>query len=288
MSMRDLIDGAMSDVLGHAQTVDVTTFLADPLSESGLTVSVLNASQFSRGIVQVDDELMLVSEVDKTSNTLALRYATARGLRGSGATTHAVGALVTMSPSVPRFRAVEAVAETLRSSSGLFRVSSQEFPYESARAGYAMPDDAKDVLSVTWLPPGPQGDWFPVRRWTWDQHNRQVVLGEPITSGRTVRVVYSADPLIPGQDEDFSETGLPQSCSDVIRFGAAWRLMSFVEPHNLMVARAEAEAMDRGKTPGSRVRVAQYLYGMYQQRLQEEVSDLQRRYPIRQHFAGRY
>ena len=72
----------------------------------------------------------------------------------------------------------------------------------------------------------------------------------------------------------------------MIRFGAAWRLISFLEPMSLLRQSAEADAMDRQITPGSRLRVAQYLYQMYRQRLEEEVASLQCKYPIRSHYGG--
>lgn len=288
-TIREVVDGSLADVYGQAQTVDATTFLEQPMATTDLSAKVLDASLFSRGLVQIDDELMLVSGVDRANGNLSLQYPTARAVRATPLVDHPIGALVTMAPSIPRFRVVAAVGETLRSSNGLFRVDSLEFPFVAARRAYPMPEAIEDILSITWLPTGPELDWVPMRRWTWDRHNGDLVLGDDITAGRPVKVAYSAIPTMPDdQDADFAETGLPPSCVDVIRLGAAWRVVSFLEPFNLLPRSAEAEAMDRAKTPQSRLRVAQYLYQMYTERLAQEVKTLQNRYPIRQHFAGRY
>lgn len=285
-TIRDVVDGALSEVYGQAQTVDITTYLSAPVTETSLVLTVASAKGFSRGIAQVDDELLIVDSADMSKNELAVRYVSGRGVRATKAAPHEVGALVTMAPSIPRHRVVQAVAEAITGSSGLFRVGVEEFPYSGAKSGYSLPDEVDDVLSVSWFPSGPSNQWAAVRRWTWDRHNRTLIIGDAVQPGRPVRVAYSATPIAPEQDEDFSVSGLPNTCIDVIRYGAAWRITSFLESFNLLPKSAEAEAMDRGKTPGSRLRVSQYYFSMYQQRLQAEATALQVKHPIRQHFSG--
>lgn len=285
-TIRDVVDGALSEVYGQAQTVDVVTYLSARVEADSLILPVASAKGFSRGIAQVDDELLIVDSADTSKSQLTLRFTTGRGVRATKAVSHEAGALVTMAPSIPRHRAVQAVAEAITGSSGLFRVGTEEFQYSGARSGYALPDEVDDVLGVSWFPSGPSNEWVAVRRWTWDRHNRILIIGDGVQPGRPVRVAYSATPIAPDQDEDFSVSGLPNTCIDVIRYGAAWRITSFLESYNLLPKSAEAEAMDRGKTPGSRLRVAQYYFSMYQQRLQAEATALQIKHPIRQHFSG--
>jgi hypothetical protein len=145
-----------------------------------------------------------------------------------------------------------------------------------------------NILSVTWFPPGPSKEWLPVRHWTFDRHNMLLVIHDMILPGRKVKYTAASHPDYVGQDEDFSATGLPDSCMDVIRYGAAWRMCSFIEPYNILATKAESEAMNRGKNPGSRISVSKYYYQMYQQRLQEEVIHLQGNYPIRTHFVAQW
>lgn len=286
--IRDVVDAALSEVYGEAQTVDTTTFLTEDLAADGLVVPVADATGFSRGMVQVDDELMLVSDVDREADTLTMAYPTARGVRATAITAHPVGALVTMAPSIPRYRAVRAVEEAITSSPGLYQVKQAAFPMQASRMGYPLPNEAEDILQVTWLPSGPTRDWLPMRRWTHDKFNHDIVVGDVVEPGREIRVEYTAQPVAPAQDQDFSFSGLPDTCIDVIRFGAAWRMLSFIEPYNLLARSAEAEAMERAKTPQSRLRIAQYLYGIYQQRLSEEVQTLNSKHPARVHYVGRW
>jgi hypothetical protein len=112
-----------------------------------------------------------------------------------------------------------------------------------------------------------------------------LVIRDNVAPGCDIKVTYAADPTVPLQSEDFSLSGLPASCSDVIRLGAIWRIVSFLEPYGLLAKSAEMEAMDRQKTPGNRLRVSQYYYGLYQQRLAQEVASLQSDNPIRVSFG---
>lgn len=285
-TMNQIVDAALAEVYGYTSTVDTTTYLVGSIDADDLSFVVGDASQFSRGIVQIDNELLLISSVNKSTNTLAISSAVGRGIRGTTAATHDNGAIVTMSPSIPRVQAINAVNQTVKSSNGLFAIGSTSFTFNAAVTGYSIPDDVETILSVAWLPTGPSNEYQRVRRWTHDKFNGQIVLGDAIQPGRIIEITYSKAPTVPALTAEFSTSGLPESCEDVIRFGAAWRITSFLEPMSILGQSAEADAMDRQLTPGSRIRVAQYLYQIYRQRLEEEVSNLQSLFPIRTHFGG--
>jgi hypothetical protein len=285
-TLGDIAVAARAEVYGFTTTQEPTTYLAADLASNGLTLPVINAAGFSRGIVGVDDELMLVDAVDRSANTLTLTSVSGRGIRGTEAAAHPIGATVVMSPVIPLKNAKDAVAEALRADSGLFAVSETIFPYQSTINAYALPVDFRDVLMVQWLPPGPDKVWQPIRRWNADRYSRSLVLGEAPVPGYQVRVVMSVDPIISDFNSDFTDTGLPESCVDVIRWSAAWRLTSFLEPYLIVTRSAESDARDRANGSGSKLRTAQYLYQIYQTRLAEEVGNLQRMYPSRVHFSG--
>jgi hypothetical protein len=287
-TLGELAEMARSEVYGFTATVEPSTYLSTALSDSGLKLSVVSASQFSRGIVEVGDELLMIDEVDRSLNSLTLKSVNGRGIRGTTPSSWPVGTKVVMSPMVPTHDARRAVEEALRADSGLFAVGQMEFTYEAAKHAYALPEDWEDVLSVRYEDVGPSGEWMPIRRWTADRFSNTLIIGEAPLPGRKVKVVYSKSPTVGPPSSEFTDTGLPQSCTDVIRFSAAWRLASMLEPYNLGPVRAEAAAMMKPDTPSSRIRVAQYFFQMYQQRLQEEVMALQKRWPVRVHFTGSF
>ena len=175
--------------------------------------------------------------------------------------------------------------EAIRGASGLFRVTSMTVPAVATQTAYPVPAEAKHILNAQWYPPGPSDEWLSLRRYRHDKYAQQILIHDGVSHGSDIRVTYAADPLVPTQSQDFSLTGLPDSCADVIRLGAIWRIVSFLEPYNLLAKSAEMEAMDRQKTPGTRMRVSQYYYGLYQQRLMQEVQSLQSAYPIRVSFG---
>lgn len=285
MLMSNLTDAALAEAYGYAQTVDRTTYLSVAIDADDLTVTVADAGGFSRGMVQIGDELLMVDEVDRANNVLTIGSVAGRGLRGTTAEAHSIGDLVTMAPSIPRHQAVVAVEEAIRGASGLFRVASVTIPAVGSQTAYAVPSEAKHILNAQWYPPGPSDEWLSLRRYRHDKYANQILVHDGVAPGCDIRVTYAADPLVPTQAQDFSVTGLPDSCADVIRLGAIWRIVSFLEPYNLLAKSAEMEAMDRQKTPGNRLRVSQYYYGLYQQRLAQEIGSLQSAYPIRVSFG---
>ena len=285
VTIGDLVDATLAEVYGHTQVVDAESYLTADLAADGLSLTVASAAEFSRGLVQVGDEMIVVDTVDRTNGILGLGSASCRGVRGTTAAAHVTGDRVTMSPSVPRSAAVRAVEETLRASSGLFAVASTTLTYVAAQMGYAIPSAARTVLAVSWYPTTGAA-WVPVRRWTHDKVSNLLVIAELLQPGADVKVTYTATPTVPTQAQDFSVTGLPDSCIDVIRLGAAWRLTNFLEPASLLSQGAEPDALKRQNQGGLRIRVGQYLYQAYRARLEEEVRALQDDYPITVHWKA--
>jgi len=287
-TLGQLAEAARSEVYGYTATIEPTTYLSGVLPSTADKVYVVSAAQFSRGIVEVGDELLMIDEVDRDNDILSLSSVKGRGILSTTAQSWPVGTKVTMSPMIPVHAARRAISEALRADSGLFVVKEATFTYVAAQSAYTLPADWENVLSVQWKAIGPSEVWVPVRRWTADRFSDSLVLGESPVPGQTVRVRYSTQPTVGGPDDDFSVTGLPTACEDVIRWSAAWRLSSMLEPFNLGPVRAEAATAVKPDSPSSRLRVAQYFYQMYQQRLMEEVRSLQNRWPVRVHFTGLY
>ena len=86
--------------------------------------------------------------------------------------------------------------------------------------------------------------------------------------------------------DDFSEvTGLPDSCQDVVVYGACYRLLSFLDAGRINLSSAEADLNDT-KIPSSAGSAAsRYVFALFQQRLQEEALKLSDQFPIRIHLS---
>jgi hypothetical protein len=108
-----------------------------------------------------------------------------------------------------------------------------------------------------------------------------------VDPGRTVQVTYSkeATAMVNNSDDFVGVTGLPLSTKDVIIYGAAYRLISFVDPSRLTFTSAEADEADRTKPIGSGSNAARFIFSLYQQRLQEEAGRLKGKFPVRIHYT---
>ena len=117
--------------------------------------------------------------------------------------------------------------------------------------------------------------------------NKVVNLYDSIVPGRTVQVYYSVIPSnLSNSNDDFAVvTGLPESCRDVITLGAAYRLLSYLDTGRINLMSAEADNADTKLPSTAGATASKYIFALFQQRLQEESTKLQDRFPIRVHYS---
>jgi hypothetical protein len=114
-----------------------------------------------------------------------------------------------------------------------------------------------------------------------------VSIYDMIVPGRTIKVVYTKEPTALSNDSDeFSTvTGLPSSCEDLIKFGAAYRLTPFFDSAHLSGQSAEADYSGQPRNQNNAASLSRFLLQMYQVRLAEEQGGLQRIFPVRSYFT---
>ena len=108
-----------------------------------------------------------------------------------------------------------------------------------------------------------------------------------ITSGRTIQVVYSTDPVpFTSNSEEFTtKTGLPESCKDLVILGATYRLLSNLDPARASMVSPQADETDSKRPYGSSQSLTRQVYALFTQRLAEEIKNQQDKYPIRVHYS---
>ena len=219
--------------------------------------------------------------------------------RSYGGTTpapHSQNAMVTLTPTFPRVNVKKAINDTINSLyPKLFAVNYTTFTFNAAQIAYKLPDDARDVLYVSWQTVGPSKEWLPVNRWRIDRManvaafdtTKTVNIYEKIQPGRTVQVYYSTIPndLTNNTDDFASVTGLPESSRDVVTLGAAYRLLSYLDTGRINLSSAEADINDNKLPSTAGASASKYVFALYQQRLLEESNKLQDRFPIRVHYS---
>jgi hypothetical protein len=300
-----MIDEVLINLAGYTFQQDRTTHLTAPVttttssSASPLILSLGSTDSVGKGIVEINEELLWVDSYDRVANTATVApYG--RGYLGTTAATHTADTKVSISPVFPRFSVKRAINDTIRSlGASIFAVKNTSFTFNAARSTYAFNNlDIKNILTVSWEEIGPSREWRPIRRWDFDStadatafgaNAQTITLGEAPISGRSVRVVYAADPspFTSNTDVYTTTTGLPESTRDVVILGAAYRLLTFLDPARASQVSPQADETDSKRPYGASQSATKQLYALYTQRLNEETQSQQQNYPPRVHFSRR-
>ena len=289
-----MVDEVRSNLAGYTLRQDRITNLTNSggINATELAIKIGNSENLAKGIIEIDDELIWVNSFDKANLTLNAIAGFGRGYGGTTPAPHAQNAMVTMTPTFPRVNVKKAINDTINSLyPKLFAVNKTTFTFNAAQVAYPLPDDARDVLFVSWQTVGPSREWLPVNRWRIDRManinafntTKTVNIYEKIMPGRTVQVYYSTIPndLSNNTDDFATVTGLPESSRDVITLGAAYRLLSYLDTGRINLSSAEADINDNKLPSTAGASASKYVFALYQQRLMEESTKLQDRFPIR-------
>ena len=297
-TLNEMVDEVRSNLQGYTLRQDRITYVANPagLTTTTSQITVGSASNLAKGTIEIDDELIWIDSFDKANNVLNVIPGFGRGYQGTTPAPHAQYAQVTLSPSFPRVAIKKAINDTIN---GLFpnlwAVSYYTFTFNPSQTTYALPDDVESVLYLSWQTTGSSQEWLPINRWRADgmanaatfNSNNTVSLYDNIQPGRTVQVWYTSIPnTLDANTDDFADvSGLPQSCQDVVTLGAAYKLLSFLDPGRIGLTSAESDNADSKIPSTAGAASSRYIYALYQQRLNEEALKLKDKYPIRVHYT---
>ena len=302
-TLTDLINEVQINLAGYTYQQDRATHLTSAVSTltspstSPTVLSLGSTENLGKGVVEIDEELLWVDSFDRVANTATVSpYG--RGYLGTTAATHTADTKVTISPTFPRYVIKKAINDTINAAgSTIFAAKVTTFTFNAAQTTYDFDAlNIQNVLTVMWQSVGPSQEWIPVRRWSWDSKadatafgatSQTVTIGDYITPGRTVKVVYATDPEpFTTNAQDFStQTGLPNSCKDVIVLGASYRLLTYLDPARAAQVSPQADETDSKRPYGASQTATKQLYALYTQRLNEETQRQQTLYPIRVHYS---
>lgn len=282
----DLVGQVKQQLLGYTKDQVAITYLTQPMTnaDTTFTVDTETVLSVSRGLVEIDEELVLVKKFDRTSGVVTVMAGTTgRGRDGSLAASHTVNTLVTADPDYPVVRIKEAINDCIQATyPDLFAFSAFEFPKNAARYEYLLPPDADSVYKVTADTIGPSKIWFPVQRWRFNNNasmdpvegvasGKSIQVMDDIVPGRTIRVIYTKAPnvLVDNIDE-FILTGYPERYIDMIVFGAVARLLPAYEAARLQQSSIESNERAPLVPTQAATQASQYYWNMYYKRLNEE------------------
>lgn len=297
------LKGRIKQILqGYTRNQEQITWLAQATlaTDTSFFVNPGTATQVNRGLVEIDNELILIDQYNSLVGTMA----TAAGLNGRGVenTTpafHDMNAIVTMDPDFPRQRITEAINDTIRATyPDLYVMASYDFPYRAARFEYDFPAEAEKVYKVTISSIGPSFVWKGGVRWRFNPQasttqngsatGKSIQIMDPVVPGRNIHCMYIKPPGILVNDSDVYDVvvGYPDRTIDMIMYGAAARLLSGLEPARL--AQKAVEATERAPLvpTGAATNAAQYFWNLYQKRYNEEVERLHDLFPAPLHILS--
>ena len=274
--------GEVSSYVRNQESVTITTALT---TASDLTITVDDATALSKGIVEINDELLYVKKSVQSSGTIQILGTagnpTGRGWRGTTATSHISGSVVRNNPLFPRTQVKRAILETIKGMN--FPVIANEtFTFNGSDYSYIMPDSLIDITGVSTELPDSTGVWALIKRWRLDTNylngnttGQALILNESPQPGMPVRVQYTKYPTTITDNQDLTASGLPSSCEDVVRLGAMYRLLSTVDPGKVTATSVSADVLDQPVSAGASTNVAKYIFQLYTVRLAEEISKQQ-------------
>lgn len=305
-TLTNMIDEVSMNLSGYTLTQDRSTYIESAVtatassSASPIILELGSTDNVGKGIVEINEELMWIDSYDRVGNTATVApYG--RGYLGTTIAAHAVDDKVTISPTFPRFTIKRAINDTITAlGSSIFAASTTTITSNSAVAAFRLPAtgsslEIKNILSVAYQAIGASKEWVPIRSWRFDANanstaftsGQTISIYDVVPSGRTIQIVYAKDPqpFTSNAQVFTTQTGLPESCKDLVIIGATYRLLTNLDPARAAMVSPQADETDNKRPYGSSQSLTRQIFALYSQRLAEEVKNQQTNYPIRVHYS---
>lgn len=283
-TLEDLRQRVRSQVMGFTRDQQQVSELSASMgpTDTTFTIDQNTARNISRGLVEIDDELILVKALDQTTNVVSIMGLTnGRGREGTTAASHSVNALVTMSPAIPRIRITEAINQTILAcypTIPVFAVT--EITKLAPQFEYEMPADSQDVWYIVSDTVGPTQVHYPSPRWRYNSKaptddfpsGKSVQLLDFVTPGRKIRIVYTKAPgtLTNAADNFASVTGYDDRMVETIVWGACARIIPAYETARLQQMSIEGTERANLVPSTAAVKTAAYYETLFQTALLRE------------------
>ena len=305
-TLTDMINEVSMNLSGYTLQQDRATHITAAVAATAstiaapITLSLASTDSVGKGIIEIDEELFWVDNYDRVGNTATIApYG--RAYLGTTLAAHTEGTKVTIAPTFPRFVIKRAINDTINAiGASIFAAATTTITSNSAVSAFRLPTtgttlNISKILSIAYQALGSSKEWIPIRSYRFDGNanstaftsGQTVSIYDYIPSGRTVQVVYATDPVpfTTNADVFTTQTGLPESCKDLIILGATYRLLSNLDPARASMVSPQADETDSKRPYGSSQSLTKQVYALFNQRLNEEIKNQQDKYPIRVHYS---
>jgi hypothetical protein len=284
-TLNQLIEQTLGEISGYVKNQESVTIATNSIAAGDVLITVDDSTSLSKGIVEINEELIYVKKSIAARGTIQVHgtagNTTGRGWRGTTATSHISGSVIRNNPLFPRTQIKRSILETIKGMN--FPVIANEtFTFNGSDYSYIMPDSLIDITGVSTELPDSTGVWALIKRWRLDTNylngastGQALILNESPQPGMPVRVQYTKYPTAITNNQELTASGLPESCEDVVRLGAMYRLLSTVDPGKVTATSVSADALDQPVSAGASTSAAKYIFQLYSLRLAEEISKQQ-------------
>ena len=180
-TLKSIIDEVQGIARGYTRTMEQSTYLKEAITTTTWTenlagshkVQVNDITQMSRGICEIDDELIYVDGVDQATSKISIApYG--RGYNSTTPVTHAIKSRVILNPVFPRTQVKEAINAAILSLRGsLYGIRTVDFSFVSVISGYELPYDTYRVFRAEWEVTGPS-KIYSYRDWETDRKSTRL------------------------------------------------------------------------------------------------------------------
>ena len=305
-TLTDMINEVSINLSGYTLQQDRATHITAAVAATAstiaapITLTLASTDSVGKGIVEIDEELFWIDNYDRVGNTATIApYG--RAYLGTTLAAHTEGTKVTIAPTFPRFVIKRAINDTISAiGSSIFAAKTTTITSNAAVSAFRLPAtgttlNIRSILAVAYQSLGASKEWIPLRTYRFDGNanstaftsGQTISIYDFIPSGRTVQIAYSTDPVaFTTNAQDFAtQTGLPESCKDLVILGATYRLLSNLDPARASMVSPQADETDSKRPYGSSQSLTKQVYALFNQRLNEEIKNQQDKYPIRVHYS---
>lgn len=282
-TLEALCQRVRSQLVGFTRDQQQMSELASPMTsvDTTLTLDTNTARNISRGLIEIDSELILIKSLDATTNVASvLGLTNGRGQGGSVAAAHSTNALVTMSPMVPKVRIIEAVNQTILAmypTIPIFAIT--EISKLAPVFEYEMPAAAQDIWYIVSDTVGPSQVHYPSPRYRFNPKaatsdfpsGKSVQLLDFVTPGRAIRIVYVIAPTaLSALTDELTVSGFEDRMAETVVWGACARLVPAYESGRLQQQTIEGTERANLVPASAATKTAAYYEALFQQAIQRE------------------
>jgi hypothetical protein len=294
MLIQELIDDLLNETLLGTYRAHFNQLL-NPISDTDSVLTVIHpfAGVGDGSYLEIEQELMYV--VPKGINQTAKTAVVIRGVRGTTAVPHVANLGVSLNPRFARSVILASMQEEARSwPISMFQVQQIDISLPASVSSIDLAtalDSDKIIRTVRVWRRADDPDvnrWIPLNGWRFEKDlfqagSADLFLAKIYDQGREIRILVALpfdDPAGWTELSPLSDSGIPDSAADVLKYGAAWRLITGREARRLFTE-IESEGRNSQEVPaGTNLALGRNLKLVRDGRLAEEISRLRSLYGV--------